>query len=68
MFIISLFVLFGDGFHLRPNVLEKTALSLIHYLQTALLFTHSWRENSGIHIFPKGIVVLCEIQAASSRI
>ena len=34
---------------------------------SALLFTHSWRENKRIHTFPKGISV-CKMQSASSRI
>ena len=37
--------------------------------QSVHLFTHSWRENSRIHTFPKlWIQVLCEMQSASSRI
>ena len=32
--------------------------------QSALLFTHSWRENNWIHTFP----MLCEMQSVSSRI
>ena len=37
--------------------------------QSALLFTHSWRENNWIHTFPKGIILVpCEMQSVSSRI
>ena len=36
--------------------------------QFVLLFTYTWRENSWIHTFPKGIIVLYEMQLALFRI
>ena len=42
-----------------PNQGERT--------QSALLFTHNWRENNWIYTFSR-LLVLCELQSASSRI
>ena len=33
----------------------KFWVCLPHWLKTALLFIHSWKENRWIHDFPKGI-------------